>query len=518
MTLIALLACSGAEDSAKPMDTDVAPAPVLVTADPPALNFGAVTYESSAIQTLTLANGGTANVSVTAAGADADDVTAQALVGIPIPPGGTQEVQVTWTASSGADLDGELSLFVQDDYGQTAGLVVPLSGSLAAPELGVSATTLNLGTVSVGCESEALLTLTNNGSLDLEVSGISFVDAPAQYVLYEPEAALTLPWTMAPGESRSVEVHFVPTDDATVAALLKITSNDPVAPEAQVNVSGTGHVDGRGEVTYIVEEKNVTTLFALNAVAVFSREWEDAIPSFFETLRDSRADWRVALLTETSGEVVGDTTYVDDTMDEDDVLDIVEEMLENAGGDNDYLLQTFSVAIPLQRDWLIDDDVNWENSTLNLIALNSDVEQSVGSPATYLAEFQSYKNDPADVLVHAISGPEPRGCNENGLFAEPSGALEEAASLSGGSFMSWCDDWSDSMSTLAEAALSGIQRFELDGTPDPDTIEVKIDDVTLSSGWSYNSTYNRIEFEDATWPDLGSEVRISYLLDVDCGD
>ena len=122
----------------------------------------------------------------------------------------------------------------------------------------------------------------------------------------------------------------------------------------------------------------------------------------------------------------------------------------------------------------------------------------------------------SDVYVHAITGEQPSGCNTNGLFAEPSGGLEFAANETGGVFVSWCDDWATSMETIADAALSGIQRFVLTATPDPDSITVKIDDVTVDSGWYYDEDGNEILFEEGHFPALGSEVAIHYWTEHSC--
>lgn len=516
--MLFLLACSGSED-----DTAAPPAPepeydVHVTVAPTRADFGAVAYGSEGETAVTLTNTGEGTVRVVSASVNKDDVAVIAPLAVPIPPGTTLDVPLTWTPSTTASLSADLSLALQDDSGPSGSLTIPVAGTVDAPELTVSSETVDFGTVSAGCSSTVSLVLENTGTQSLTVTGLDFEEPVDEYSL-SIGGVSALPWVpidILPGESTSVDVAFTPMTEATTLADLTITSTDPIAPTLGVGLTGTGQIDGEGEVVYLTEEKNVTVLVAVNAVAVFSRDWETSIPVLFETLGDSRAHWRLAFLTETSGEVVGNTPYIDDSMDLDEALDVMDEQLANTGGDNDYLLQTFDLGIEANRDWLVDDSDAWYNSTLNLIAMNSDVEQSTQPYKMYVSDYRSYKADPGDVYVHAITGEQPSGCNENGLFAEPSGGLEQAAYYTGGVFVSWCEDWATSMETIADAALSGTQRFTLDEEPDPASVAVQIDGVTLDEGWWYDEDGNEVLFEEGYFPALGSEVRITWWTAHSC--
>lgn len=511
-----LLACAEPQDSASPAEEEVTHE-VVVRADPEAVVFVMDEWGATSEQTLLLVNEGDGNVSIATASTDADDVTVDANFGFPFSPGVSGTITLGWTPTTTDDLDATLELLVTDSSGPSAIIEVPLSGSVSVPELDVSSDSHDFGTVSVGCSESTTFTVTNRGTADLAVDAVTLVDAPEEYTVTGAAGVeLGLPWTLAAGESRDVEVTFTPQGNATVPVLLRIDSSDPITPANTVSLSGTGHIDGEDEITYYAEVKSVTVLIAVNAVAVFSRDWDDAIPVLFEELSESRADWRVAFLTETTGEVVGDQPYIDNEMSESERETVMEAQLENTGGDNDYLLQTLDAGVAANRDWLIDDDEQWYDSTLNLIGMNSDVEQSTGSPVVYVDDYQSYKADPTDVFVHAIAGEQPSGCSSGSLYAEPSGGLQDAARLTGGTFLSWCDDWATNMETIADAALSGIQRFELNYTPDPDSIVVRIDEVVQTDGWTYDEEDNRIIFDDEHFPPLGSEVTIYYLTETTC--
>lgn len=519
MLALLLVACKPTEDSAEEIVESKAPPPEIVAyADPTSVDFGALGLTESLAKVVTIHNDGEGDISLTAVSENEDDLKAQGGFGVMIPPAGTTDVTLTWTPLTTQGLDTTVTFLVTGEGGTTAQMPVSVTGTVSAPSLEVSTTSIEFGAVGVGCDSKESFTVSNSGNEALVIDSLAVLDGIDEYYLTTPTGALTLPLTLDPGGSQEVEVHFIPTTDASIAAVVEVSSNDPVTPTAQVQVDGTGHIDGENSITFDVKTKNVTVIFALNAVAVFGDGVMDALPTFFDKLAESRAEYRVALITEMSGEVVGDVPYIDNSMTTEEALEVADDMLANAGGDNDYLLDTFDKAIPANRDWLLDESDEWLTSTLSLIAMNSDQEQSTGSYVTYVNDYYAYKEDPVDVQVDAISGETPRGCNVDGKFAEPADLLVQASAMTSGTFYSWCEDWVVGMETLAAAALSGQQRFTLTGTPADWSIEVYIDELRVTEGWTYNAEKLEVEFDDEHFPDVGSEVRIDYLMETDCSD
>lgn len=519
MIAFLLLACNPAEDSPSDVVESTPPPPELVVSvDPTSVDFGALGLTESASQVVTLHNNGEGDASLSAVSESEDDLKAQGGFGVMVEPGGSTDITLTWTPLTTDGLSTTVMFLVTGEGGKTSQLPVVVDGTVSAPTLEVSTASIDFGVVGVGCDSMETFTVSNAGNEALQIDELSVLDGIEEYLVTTSTGALSLPLVLEPGNSQELEVHYLPTSDASIAAVIEVVSNDPVNPDAQVNLSGTGHVDGENSITFEVKTKNVTALFALNAVAVFGGNFVDALPFFFDTLNETRASYRVALLTEMTGEVVGDTPYIDDSMTTEEAMEIADVMLENAGGDNDYLLDTLDKAIPANRDWLLDESEEWLTSTLSLIAMNSDVEQSTGSYVTYVNDYYSYKEDPADIQVDAISGETPRGCNVDGKYAEPAELLEQASSMTGGTFISWCSDWEAGMVSLAEAALSGQQRFTLTGTPAEWSIEVFLDEVELTEGWTYDAETLEVLFDDAHFPSIGTEVRIDYLMETDCSD
>ena len=64
---------------------------------------------------------------------------------------------------------------------------------------------------------------------------------------------------------------------------------------------------------------------------------------------------------------------------------------------------------------------------------------------------------------------------------------------------------------------AGEDRFELTGWPVPETIEVRVDSVTVTTGWTYADVDNVVNFDASAAPEAGSTVEIEYALPGDCG-
>ncbi|HTG32899.1 MAG TPA: RHS repeat-associated core domain-containing protein [Thermoanaerobaculia bacterium] len=119
------------------------------------------------------------------------------------------------------------------EYDELGRPVAALTGlGAVAPALALSAQALGFGTVAVGNSRQLTLTLLNQGTAALTVSGIT-VSAPFS-------VAFSGPVTIPPGSALPVVVTFTPTDGVTASANLSITSNDPATPIQLVALTGDG--------------------------------------------------------------------------------------------------------------------------------------------------------------------------------------------------------------------------------------------------------------------------------------
>jgi hypothetical protein len=106
----------------------------------------------------------------------------------------------------------------------------------AAPTLSLSATSFNLGTVTVGTigSSKATLTLTNNGTTAITFNSLVYSDSE-----YFEDASSTCGSSLAGSSSCIIYTDFKPTTTGTRPATLTITDSDPSSPST-ITLTGVG--------------------------------------------------------------------------------------------------------------------------------------------------------------------------------------------------------------------------------------------------------------------------------------
>ncbi len=515
MLPIWLLACGlNGGDSALPLsddDDDDDDGEIEIVVDPPALAFDAQALGWPTSIWLRIDNDGDVEaLLVDMAITEGRGLTIEPPSSLSISPGGSTGLTVTWIPLDVGTMDAAVTLTVGATMDDTEQLEVPITGEGEGAKLALSASDYDFGSVKVGCSRSFTLTVSNAGNEDVTVDAAS-AEGDAGFSV-EAEG---LPWTLAPFGSQQLTVTFAPTDRVAAAGLVSLSSD---AGEMITTLSGSGTVDGETELSFIVGDQNrATMLFHVNQTAIpgaygtYSKYFESALPTFFQTLKDNRTKFRAAFLWNTSGAVDGDIDYIDETYSASEATEIVLEMIA-AGSptDNDASFTTLMNGLTANEDWLFDGE-EWSESKLSLIAINRDVEQSGGSAKGYVTQAQSTKQDAEDLVFHAIAGSAASGCEES--FA----TFATAVDATGGLFLNLCaTDWTDHMSQLAAACMDGADFFALTGTPLVSSLEVQIDGVE-ASGWSYDSALNAIVFDEATYPEDGAEITVRYFVTKGCG-
>lgn len=483
------------------------------TLDPPELAFGEVVLGVPSSAALSLTNSGESDFSIFGFLSDNDLVSVVAQTGTAVAPGASTPITADWTPRTDDNLRGTLTLMLSGSEGLIQ-VPVDIRGTAAGPVANLSVDTEDLGSVILGCSRSATLRLANDGNAPLLVESLA-LDGSVGFSL--DTGADPFPWTLAADEVRTFTVSFNPYDQGDILASVLLVSDDPFNPELDIQLLGTGAAGTEVRDTWEVPPgENVTGLFAVNEVvnSTYRDRFSEGLPIFFETLRASGVPYRVSFIHSMTGVVDGSDLYIDETEDPEDATEIALSMVAAAAGDNDYLLSTLEVAIGENTEWLIDDDENWATSKLNLVGINMDQEQSSGNATLYVSHYQAYKEDPADIAVHAIGGDVPSGCPGAEAFTP----FSDAAAATDGVFLSICEtDWSTHMETLALAFLGeGQVSFALSEVPAEWSLEVYIDDGPELTGWTYNADSNRVSFEEDAYPNEGSELRIQYYVDEEC--
>lgn len=111
----------------------------------------------------------------------------------------------------------------------------------AGPDISVSPETLDFGVVGILETAELIVTVSNTGTEELVIDGISVVGDPSFFVA-DPIASVPA------GQAKDLIVSFSPTTVGTTTAVLEIASQDPDEPLVSVFLVGDGAVADTGVV------------------------------------------------------------------------------------------------------------------------------------------------------------------------------------------------------------------------------------------------------------------------------
>ncbi len=210
-----------------------------LSASTTSLNFGNVTVNSAQMQTVTLTSTGTTAVTINSVGVSGTGFTL--LDGnspVTLNPTQTLTLHVQFDpATSGAAI-GQLTISSNSASGSAT--VVGLSGSGIAtdppvnPQLTVSTASLSFGSVTVNTATTRSLTLTSTGTSPVIVNSTSITGAGFSIV------AQSIPVTLNPSQSVTLQIQFDPTATGSVNGQVTINSNSITGGIASVALSGIG--------------------------------------------------------------------------------------------------------------------------------------------------------------------------------------------------------------------------------------------------------------------------------------
>lgn len=119
-------------------------------------------------------------------------------------------------------------------YNNTNSILYQFDIAGGTPEIGISASELNFGLTELNQTTDRPVTIFNNGSAPLSISGLTFS---------QPEFSsdiASFPQVIAPGSSLTFNATFTPTAYGARVANMQIENSDPVDPVVTVDLFGKG--------------------------------------------------------------------------------------------------------------------------------------------------------------------------------------------------------------------------------------------------------------------------------------
>jgi len=238
--LATMLGCQGLTGSnktttTKPPSTQQNSKPGQLTVVPASISFSNVKVGNNQSQPATMNNSGGSSLTVNTATATG---TGFSVTGLSLPltlgVGQSQDFTVVFTPQSTGKSNGNLAI---GNTGSTPTVNVPLSGtSQSDGVLTASPLSLNFGSVLVGSNQTLSETLTNTGGSNLTVTQVNTTGTGFS------TSGLSLPLTLAAGQSQPFNVTFAPSASGTSSGNIAIISSS--TPTINVALSGNGLAAG----------------------------------------------------------------------------------------------------------------------------------------------------------------------------------------------------------------------------------------------------------------------------------
>src|SRR6266481_6616355 len=226
--------------------------------NPSSLNFGAVNVKTASLPgVITLTNYGKHEIRIVQASSNLPEfLLASPTLPATLASGQSASFQVVFQPDSANSFSASLS-FVPSRGGA---LTVPVSGTGIAPPssplqaylLSTSTNSLSFGNVLVGSTGGAqTVALTNSGNSAVSVSQVNGTGAGSSV------SGISLPLSLAAGQSASLSVGFAPTVAGSVSGSVSVVSNATNSP-ATISLSGAGIQPQMSVVPTSVSFSNVT--------------------------------------------------------------------------------------------------------------------------------------------------------------------------------------------------------------------------------------------------------------------
>lgn len=205
-----------------------------ITASPSSVNFGNEAVGSTVSQSVTISNSGTADLSISQISVTGSDFS-YSNISLPatVQAGSSASLTVSFKPSSAGNASGSVSI---TNSATSSPLLISLTGdgqSSGNAGISVSPTSLAFGSVADGSFSTLPVTISNTGSADLSVTGLSISSGSYDW------SGPSIPLTIAAGKNANVNIEFAPKTVGSLPATLTISSNAS-GSSPTVNLTGTG--------------------------------------------------------------------------------------------------------------------------------------------------------------------------------------------------------------------------------------------------------------------------------------
>jgi hypothetical protein len=510
LSLVGLFGCSDQGFIPQKGDQEAGPD---ITVDPDRLDFDS--SRSPIVQTFTITNDGSLDLKVDHLELEAPSgFTLLDTSAFSLSSGESASFDVAYVSDPGDDAEvyGDVWVFSNDPDEDVVG--IDLTGQALAPIIRIDPVVYDFGTPYIGCELERPYAITNEGNADLVIDALDFAGS-ADLVFDNPNV---LPLRLDPGGIVGVSVRYLGLDEVADDGELIARSNDPVTPEYVASAHGAAvsylrNVDlfqqplqPKADILFVVDNSISMTQEQANLTANFQ--------AFIDAILLADADYQVAVITTDDPALRGPLIT---PATSNPISEFTSQAAVGTSGDaHERPMEMAYDATQTTGDAGPGSAFLRDDAILAIIVVTDEADEySTLTPSDYVDYWLSLKGDDPDLVrFHAIGGDVPVPACVSAAHA--SVPLDETAALTGGVFLSVCGDWGTSLTAVAAGSVQLDTSFELSDEPLISTVEVTVDGLPVTSGWTYDAVTRSVVFDTTSVPPAGAMIDIAYELVPDC--
>jgi len=392
-------------------------------------------------------------------------------------------------------------------------VLVTLEGYGDAPVMTVNPPEFDYGLISIGCDNEERVTITNDGNLPLTIDSVTQMVTQPVDIVMEFGSLPEPPWTLDPSISVDFLVSYVPNDIGYDESNIRITGNDPRTPEVEIIQYGDGDIEQWHSQTHLQEEVPVLDVLWViddsGSMNRFQTNLSSNIGLFVSTFMATGADYHMSVITTSDATPSPLIT----SADADPASTLASHVMVGIGGSGiEKGIQFAERALSSVTSVGPGSAFFRNDATLVVIFVSDEADQSDGNWASYLTFFDNLK--PAgNFIPYGVIGDYPAGCSISAYNSAHFGAgYWDIIDHYGGDWYSICaTDWGVQLQNLADA-MTAKRSHRLD-EPDPivSTIEVTVNGQATEN-WEYDSDTNSVIFAEDHIPTEGQTIVIDYAV------
>ena len=495
----------GGCDGPPPDEED--PGAPAIQISPEVLGFAAYFVGGDESRSLTLHNAGDGtlileNLAVTGSGTFTLDDTDTLRT---LAPGESTTARVHFAPVTDGTVFAELQVTSND--AQAPVVVSVLSGTGIAPVIELSPLLFDFGDQEVGCEMEQDVVIHNAGSILLTVEEIVFTPSTEEMTY---SAYFDLPLTLDPGASETVTVVYAGRDEIPDTGYLAVTSDDPLAPEAQTILDGTAHLAQQVTDEFVwdtVDESDILWIMD-NSSSMANNQVNPNYSALLDIFDVMDIDYHMAVVTTDDPEFQGATPVMTPATPDVHAAFAAAVTVGTTGSDtNTGLLMGYEALTPPLSDiGGTNEGFLREEAALRIIIVSDSDDESPGTVEDIVDAYRALKANPDYVMIHAIVDTAtavryPEAASRTGGLTEDINNPNWTNTLAGPMMLCLC--WDREILELSALAVE-------------ETIEVEINGAPMTQGWYYDGVYNAVVFDNDFLPNQEDVITVRYHVEGMC--